>query len=167
MGKVIYYDGEPIFSPRGPAGLDVYSTEETRIGTWVDGRPLYRVSGEGMTGTAIDSWYTIVKPIPYNVEVKFISIVIENTSGQYVPIAFESPANARIAYTYTNTDGVRFLNTDSIYNERPFAYEIKYTKTSDTATKFINSETLQKASDDTQYDLPSIDSVASSAKDIL
>ncbi len=32
----------PDSSSTGSSSLDVYSTEETRIGTWIDGKPLYR-----------------------------------------------------------------------------------------------------------------------------
>ena len=45
-----YFKGQPIFGFGGSSGDgggadtagEVYSTEETRIGTWIDGRPIYR-----------------------------------------------------------------------------------------------------------------------------
>lgn len=33
-----------------PAASEIYSTEETRIGTWIDGKPLYRRVITGTTG---------------------------------------------------------------------------------------------------------------------
>lgn len=36
----LYYDGKPVDASAGSG--EVYSAEETRIGTWIDGRPLYR-----------------------------------------------------------------------------------------------------------------------------
>lgn len=45
----IVINGEAVEIPSGSGGGEsageVYSTEETRIGTWVDGKPLYRIAG--------------------------------------------------------------------------------------------------------------------------
>lgn len=44
----IVIDGKTVELPGGGSGgggsgaEEVYSTEETRIGTWIDGKPLYR-----------------------------------------------------------------------------------------------------------------------------
>jgi len=38
-------DGKTMEIPTGSGpGEEVYSTEETRIGTWIDGKPLYRIT---------------------------------------------------------------------------------------------------------------------------
>lgn len=37
-----FYKNQMIPTGGGSSGGEVYSTEETRIGTWVDGKPLYR-----------------------------------------------------------------------------------------------------------------------------
>lgn len=48
----MYYKGNIVSGPPGPQGAqgepgpaawEAYSTEETRIGTWVDGKPIYRL----------------------------------------------------------------------------------------------------------------------------
>lgn len=38
----IVINGEAVEVPGGGSAGEVYSTEETRIGTWIDGKPLYR-----------------------------------------------------------------------------------------------------------------------------
>ena len=46
IGSVLLYDGENIPEGYEEVGdyIPTYSTEETRIGTWIDGKPLYRKS---------------------------------------------------------------------------------------------------------------------------
>lgn len=55
MGSVIEYDGD--LAPEGYEEVEdkgiIYTTDETRIGTWVDGKPLYRkvMQVNGINGT--------------------------------------------------------------------------------------------------------------------
>ncbi len=41
-------------------GGKVYSTEETRVGTWIDGKPLYRRVVQHRTPSALDTWSTML-----------------------------------------------------------------------------------------------------------
>lgn len=125
---VIPGDNGGSFNPYFP---EIYSEKETVIGRWIDGRPLYRICGEGTTGTAINSWYIIIEPFPYEMEIKSISMIVKNTLSQYVSVAFESSGGGRITFAYTNEEGMKFLTTDSIYNQSPFFYKIEYTKPTD------------------------------------
>lgn len=47
------YKGELIAGSGGGSSEEVYSTEETRIGTWIDGRPLYSSIQESTIGGSL------------------------------------------------------------------------------------------------------------------
>ena len=57
---VIYTITDARYDDPGPGWFPAndYSLEEQRIGTWVDGKPLYRKTVEGVTGGK-GSWFTI------------------------------------------------------------------------------------------------------------
>ena len=52
---ILIYKGQTIADVGGSGGSgtseEVYSTEETRIGTWIDGKPLYRKVVNGALGS--------------------------------------------------------------------------------------------------------------------
>lgn len=104
---------------------EIYSTEETRIGTWIDGKPLYRIvltgtftnSNNGRIFTFTDEIYPVrvsafihygtgqknATPLPYSYENGEYGIIfVEN--GVYViislsePILIGSPFHAILEY---------------------------------------------------------------------
>lgn len=129
----------------GGSGGEVYSTEEQRIGTWIDGKPLYRKTIEGsLSGSAVG----VVPTIPFDED-----WVVHKTS-----FWFKSGVNNiwtdSFYYSSTYWMGVYYLNgSDSnVANRAPGAYfqfgndssittglprpvilTIEYTKTTDPA----------------------------------
>lgn len=55
---MIYYKGQPV---SGGSSGETYSTEETVIGTWIDGKPLYRKCFQANNYTiALNVWHDFV-----------------------------------------------------------------------------------------------------------
>lgn len=108
-----------------PSG-EIYSTEETRIGTWIDGKPLYNIVKQGVTPSTSNSWNKIVE-IPSMDRLLFAQISV------YVNAA-------NVKYTlYDHTAGlgqldqwVVFYNpSGGSYSNKEYLLTIKYTKTTD------------------------------------
>lgn len=70
----------------GPGGnWDVYSTEETRIGTWIDDKPFYRRVVIFTVPNTMNTW--VDTPITFpNVDNFFVSLF--NSNGQFVDFGF-------------------------------------------------------------------------------
>lgn len=65
---------------------EVYSTEETRIGTWIDGKPLYRKTYQAKLGTSAIS---TTPTIPFGNE-----IVVHNAIAQVKLDSYDGGRNA-------------------------------------------------------------------------
>lgn len=69
---------------------EVYSTEETRIGTWIDGRPLYRISGTyDVSNAEIDSPVLLAELDTLNIyHVRNITALLNASNGSAYQIPF-------------------------------------------------------------------------------
>jgi len=115
---------------------DVYSTEETRIGTWIDGKPLYRkVITTALPSKAVDNWQLLSPVIP-NILVQSIVAYIRfksNGSVESIPIVDGQGISTRIRYNPDTTlyHGLEiFMNQPGWVNE-PLTVILEYTKTTD------------------------------------
>lgn len=119
---------------------EVYSTEETRIGTWIDGKPLYRKvftsrfpssmnSGQSDVGK-ISNAETIVSLYGFgpdgDVENKY-PLPSSGHDGYIELYAYRYPAAYTGIFIYTK------LNVSSL-GLQPFHVIVEYTKTTDQAT---------------------------------
>ena len=108
----------------GTAG-EVYSTEETRIGTWVDGKPLYKKAFVDTTGSEYNNWKTIAELEQNDIPVMIFGWVRDrDDSVMSIPfppniILIASAAAKNISIMVTSGD--HFLN-------RPVYVIVKYTK---------------------------------------
>lgn len=121
--KAIFYVNIKEYIEHG----NVYMEEETRIGTWIDGKPLYRKVGHGTIAESVGTASDILK-VPY---ANFISWngYIENGVNRYPLDTFQNPfssdsgsfvrtyigsngnANSAIRMLcYSNGDGTPFAN---------------------------------------------------------
>lgn len=133
QNKGFYVISDSVGSSGGGGGGssgDVYSTEETRIGTWIDGKPLYRrtyilnVSCPGLSETVIlDNGLPAV-----DTPAKLYGIaVFPNVISPY-------PSNKVSAY-FINDGKIYISNSNSASGTATAkTCTIEYTKTTDTAT---------------------------------
>lgn len=134
--------------------MDIYSTEEVRIGTWIDGKPLYRVVMEATLPTD-NSWHNISTGVR-NVEIvaSLRGIVRHPTRTKTfysLPTALPN-GNGVILFAYyqdgySDVYGSQGLNGYCTYGEFKGAAVkmiMEYTKTTDpsTTTYGIESDLL-------------------------
>lgn len=134
-GLVVITDAQP--SGGGESGgtcEDVYSTEEQRIGTWIDGKPLYRktVKSVGLTGST-NSWIHAYTVPTDEFVVMYESFIHSNGPDKVVfAQAYRDWAGTQTSFHYNQQtkifqfflSGSDFLPADAIIN-------YYYTKTTD------------------------------------
>lgn len=123
--------------PQGEPGadgqmLDVYSTEEIVVGTWIDGKPIYRVVMIGTTPSAINTTQTAAASwtnMECLVDVK--GSIVGSVSYPTIkrPI---TDTSVFAVWPTAVTLNMRVLSAE--YISRPFYMAVEYTKTTDTAT---------------------------------
>lgn len=105
-------------------GLNTYSTNETVIGKWYDGKPLYRKVLTGVTSTST-GWDNIAK---VGTEIKIKKIT--GMASGYLPIPYYITSEYYIAVQYNISNGYLQSNTRG-YTNIPLEITIEYTKTTD------------------------------------
>lgn len=112
---------------------NVYSTEETRIGTWIDGKPLYRKCYFHQT-TTIASGENVFLQIPTGFECKHFSATITRSSGDsFQNSIFLSDANWSCSI-YLQQGFLKIYSGSSMaptISNRPAITILEYTKTTD------------------------------------
>ena len=120
-----------VISDGGPGG-EIYSTEEMRIGTWVDGKPLYRKVFQ-VTCPAAGAYAIVIpaKQVP-DMMIKRIDGYLQsnsNTSGGPINFAYSRAYIATWDY-----DGAIYMETNNKdYANSPAEIIFEYTKTTDKA----------------------------------
>ena len=100
-----------------------YSTSEQRIGTWIDGKPLYRKVYSQNTKSNID-----LSSLNFDfIEIEYTHMVV-GTSNIYTRTPYYSNSNDYFNITLTNTSLSIQTNNTTIRN---WTVIIKYTKTTD------------------------------------
>lgn len=116
-------------APGGGGCGDVYSTEERRIGTWIDGKPLYRKAAMLVSPPAQNNWNLWSANFVPNVDqVTNFYAVVRRTSG-FVMVCFSTSVSFEIRdsgdlYAYIDTNAHNMAN-------RPTCVVAEYTKTTD------------------------------------
>lgn len=115
----------------GGSSEEIYSTEETRIGTWIDGKPLYRKVVKTKSSSAINT-PTVVYEYPEYMSVVYIYGSI-NINELLYNITFIAADNTNCV-TIVDLQNHALKNTVSHtnYANRDMTIIIKYTKTTDT-----------------------------------
>lgn len=122
----------------------VYSTSETRIGTWIDGKPLYRKVISDTLGTTNGSWKEITNIWNSN-EIKYVvssSGMFSYSNGNNYSIPFSRITNdSYSSREYVLLNIIPSTGSISVVAYHPTAYQnmsgrpfylmVLYTKTSD------------------------------------
>lgn len=150
---------------------DIYSTEETRIGTWIDGKPLYRRVAVAKTPSIIKSPTNVVDITDWQTDrITSIGGCVYPADGQVVVLnqcetSISSTANYVITDIIVTSDGkkkVRMNVGANYYLNFDCIIILEYTKTTDQSS-IVNEFLLSSSAVD-----PSIQEVtyapASSAK---
>lgn len=120
--------------PQGPAGDggsgEVYSIEETRIGTWIDGKPLYRIVICFTTpASSSDIDIGLSSEIDSVIDV---SGYVLNAANQSIMNGFYNGTHAFSMFARVPVSNLLRVEISSIYANRPAVAILKYTKTTDT-----------------------------------
>lgn len=116
-------------------GKEVYSTSEIIIGTWIDGRPIYRKVYTGTTATITSGGYSTFTDsnlMTMDDLIRFHYSIKDGTNRIVIPNVGD-----RIASTYIQTSygGVGMIVQNSSYysnfSNKPFTIILEYTKTTD------------------------------------
>ena len=120
--------------------MEIYSAEETRIGTWVDGKPLYRRVYTTSSPSSKGTWAKVVSNITENID-----RLITMTGSMYIGSSSTLP-NAKIqvplphlesstsyAILQLRADGIYMIiaHPGTAYSGRPVIIVSEYTKTTD------------------------------------
>lgn len=98
---------------------DVYSTEETRVGTWIDGKSIYQRTWTGLNfGDKKDTWTNTGVTIS-NVKSLIYGVAIKGSDNRITPLYLYRPSGNNIQYYCITT-----LATHDILT-------LQYTKTTD------------------------------------
>lgn len=128
---LIVDDNSGSSSSGGPFTQNVYSIDEIQIGTWIDGRPLYRrvisVNLPSSSGT------TTVTNVTPGFDICMISGFLYDTGNNIVQINSYNPVNSATAFAYyTKTNGaINMAVSVAGWYGRPCILILEYTKTGD------------------------------------
>lgn len=111
---------------------EIYSTEETRIGTWIDGKPLYRRVCTFTTDSSADN--VIMEDFDFSEIDNLVSgkgaMRVGTTSGYVLPAIIGSSG---VSFTFDIYGGkIRYSNNSPVYKNKPTTLIFEYTKTTDT-----------------------------------
>lgn len=126
---------------------DVYSTQETRIGTWIDGKPIYRKTYLSTTPQTNDYNYMDISDISIDMLVNLYgTLVVGNKT--FVPA---NTADVTGWHFYVNLDSNRIQCTIRMPTGASWGYgkifyvNLEYTKTTDQATISLPIATALKS----------------------
>lgn len=137
QNAIIEYDGDVV--PEGYEQVEdkgeVYSTEEVKIGTWIDGKPLYRKVISSTLPKVETENVRVTKTVSIGADIKtgFIekAFYYNTKDNQIVPIPF-TLLSGQLIQTYMVLDGsLRLLSNSTYTNEQPVTIIVCYTKTTD------------------------------------
>lgn len=114
---------------------EVYSTEEKRIGTWIDGNPLYQKTFTGTVSS--DGTFPAIKIAGVQTWVNGAGWIIRNDKYQYPIPALYSPQDFVGFAISTNGANILFnygTAVGTVIKNATFHITFRYTKTTDQAT---------------------------------
>lgn len=119
-GLYVISDGGGGGSGGGESAGEVHSTEETRIGTWIDGKPLYRrvLTFKGTIDLNTAEWQ--------------IDTLVSITGSAHTPGSNTSPVPSSYAFLYFERDYAHLTSQfHSSYLSADIVAVFEYTKTTD------------------------------------
>ena len=122
-------------SSSGDSSEEIYSTEEVRIGTWIDGKPLYRRVVTGVV-TTLNTDLDVGDPIPDIETVASVVGTFTNGGGYWYPHqTFVNDSSSITAFISAKVSQGRIQVRTSfslLVNQKCYI-TVEYTKTTDTA----------------------------------
>lgn len=121
----------PFSNPSTPSvSLDVYSTEEKRIGTWIDGKPLYRkVASFTTLGKNVEG---AVYTFDANMNVVQCGGYFNSLSNNKMPLCFFGDAESHAVGYVNDTQHAFYMKiSHTNYANKPGVLILEYTKTTD------------------------------------
>lgn len=112
----------------GESAGEIYSTKETRIGTWIDGKPVYQQTFSFMSPSTETADNAFSVP---NIGSLIQLYGYMDINGGFIPIPFYN-GTALISVWYNKDGGVmRIQVTSDVYYSRQCYLTLRYTKTTD------------------------------------
>lgn len=121
----LYINGNEIGSGGSGSSLDIYSTEEQVIGTWVNGKTIYQRTIIGQLGTAENTNINVGNNMYVMQVIGFIDYPPENCN---IPFEYTNP-KAPIYYNVTRN--VIRLYHSTVFSNQTYYATIIYTKTNE------------------------------------
>ena len=122
----------------GDLANDFYSTTETVVGQWIDGKPIYRIVLETTipecktNGTAVTTIYSYDSNIDV---VTSIRAIYYKENNYYWPSEYTAVSNSGIVsapvYYNTTSRGISMANNSTGWNDAKAYIILEYTKTTD------------------------------------
>ena len=112
--------------------LNTYSTTEQRIGTWIDGKPIYRKTFTGSNGG--NSSITIsssINNIGNIIDIKAIVTDVDNNIAMKIGGYFNQSNYAFVYYSKNNNTIAIIIPDVYAYKSGTYSCVIEYTKTTD------------------------------------
>jgi hypothetical protein len=112
---------------------NIYSTNEVKIGTWIDGKPIYRKTFEYTTNSSVNTWKTIGTITNIKMPIRMYGVCYNGNAKFPIPYAEpgSSGMNAVWLYCDTNSGLFREQHSYTYANSLPAYVTIEYTKTTD------------------------------------
>lgn len=129
--KLLLRNSNGVYEEFAKKSEEVYSTEETKIGTWIDGKPLYRKVLSLTTPSTTNS--TKIANFDKTFIIKnYYGNAFISASNQLLPINFYFTDVYKIATYVVNNSGEIYMKIGSeAYRNQQATLTIEYTKTTD------------------------------------
>lgn len=110
--------------------IENYSTTETKIGTWIDGKPLYRICFDSTTGSTANRDSIVADCSSLNIDkILFLNGTLNGTAIKIPANYFYS--NTNYGSLYYDTIAGKILAFATQYTSTPIQIILEYTKTTD------------------------------------
>ena len=121
---------------------DTYSTEKTVVGTWIDGKPLYRVTVVTISGSTADTaTHIATSAIPSGVKIVKMYGLLTRANGTCIPVPYYESNSTYCAIFMSAAGNLIEKHGGTGNSDCELIVNIEYTKTTDTATVAIPSTT--------------------------
>lgn len=123
---------------------EVYSTEEVRIGAWIDGKPLYRKVYQAKTqnavGTVVIVTWQSLGPLSISYIPNLRAVINYQSDGRHVCLPDGVNADNTYFSIWVDPSGIKCSINAEQYKNRDLTIVLEYTKTTDQAqTTAVNT----------------------------